>query len=161
MRPDELIYPLNYHAYLTEPGLRSNSLVLEIGFWVVILLGSWIFLKWYPSVFQKLEAYGVKLSRRSGLVVLLAILSSLTLRAAFLPLIPIPAPVFVDEQSYLFQAATFASGRIQIPRRRVGSILKRFTSTCSPHTTACTLRGRRCLWQRQKLCTYIPGGECG
>src|SRR5438876_2669145 len=115
MRPDELIYPLNYHAYLTEPGLRSNSLVLEIGFWVVVLLGSWIFLKWYPSLFQKLEACGVKLSRRSGLVVLLAILSSLTLRAAFLPLIPTPAPVFVDEQSYLFQAATFASGRITNP----------------------------------------------
>src|SRR6266568_325730 len=115
MRPDELIYPLNYHAYLTEPGLRSNSLVLEIGFWVVILLGSWIFVKWYPSLFQKLETCGVKLSRRSGLVVLLAILSSLILRAAFLPLIPIPAPVFVDEQSYLFQAATFASGRITNP----------------------------------------------
>jgi hypothetical protein len=115
MRPDELIYPLNYHAYLAELSLRQNSLVLEIGFWVVVLLGSLIFLKWYPSIFQKIEAAGVRLSRRSGLVILLAILSSLALRLAFLPLIPIPAPVFVDEQSYLFQAQTFASGRITNP----------------------------------------------
>ena len=87
-----------------ETALVLASLLLAL---TIPTLGS----RW----FEKIEYCFAHLSRRQILSVVLIGTLALALRAAMLPLAPIPEPVVQDEFGYLLSADTFAHGRLTNP----------------------------------------------
>jgi len=90
-------------------------ILIESGLVLVALIVALIFPEAGSNWFEALERGFARLARRRGFSVLLVGLTALALRAAIVPVEPIPEPIIHDEFGYLLAGDTFAHGRLTNP----------------------------------------------
>ncbi|SPE31689.1 conserved membrane hypothetical protein [Acidobacteriia bacterium SbA2] len=111
-------------------------LLIDCGLAVAALVAGFAFPRAGTRGFETCERAFGKLAQNSGLSVLVVGLTALVLRAAVLPVLPIPQPAAADEYGYLLLGDTFAHGRVTNPTHPMWVHFESFHIIWQPTYTA-------------------------
>ncbi len=110
----------------------TSLLLIEGGLTLIAVAASFAWPRLCSSWFARVERAFTGLARRQGLAVASVGFSTLALRLAMLPLLPVPLPFVPDDFSFLLAADTFAHGRLTNPTPAMWKFFESIQLTVRP-----------------------------
>jgi hypothetical protein len=102
-------------SFLSETFMSYRVEEVERYVVLFVIVASFAFPHMFSAEFAALERRLARLGRRRGLTVIAVGILALIVRAAVLPILPVPVPSIQDEYENLLMADTFSHGRLTNP----------------------------------------------
>jgi len=112
---NSLVYVAAHFAAAIGLAVYADLFGLELAIVVGVCLAAWKLKRFGEGFFERVEALGSRFAERRIAAPVALAAAVIVLRAAIIPIHPIPHPIIADEFSHLLLADTFSHGRLSNP----------------------------------------------